>query len=139
MNFKCDGCLKDQSYSELGVTIITVYNEYKRFCRSCRSPKSVAYDIFWDGKPEENLADDPQTGQPPVFFSKGQKAAYLREKGICEAGDRVHGAPVTLVGQKHKVDSRPQVREALHKVKQMGVDARHREYNRIIKEGQRYA
>jgi len=92
--------------------------------------------VYWDGKPEENLADDPVTGQPPVFFSKGHKAAYLKSRGIVEAGDRVHGAPA-MTSTPPKLDSRHEVRMALKKVSEMGRDVRRQEYLRIIKEGQR--
>lgn len=98
--------------------------------------------MFWDGKPEENLADDPVTGKPRVFFSKAEKAAYLKERGLREAGDRLHGAPAELwrnQNQIPKTDTRHEVKMALKKVQEMGRDRRRQEYLRIQKEGRRYA
>lgn len=104
-----------------------------KICRSCMIPKAGIPDVFFDGKPEENLADDPQTGKPRVFASKGEKAAYLKERGIVEAGDRFHGAPFQATAPE-KRNSRDVVREALHRVKQMGQDVRRQAYLKIVKE-----
>ena len=138
MKFLCNGCEKDCDFDlDFSLLIITPKNVTQRFCRECRKPKVGVPDIFWDGKPEENLADDPNTGQPRVFFSKGEKARYLQERGLMEAGDRVHGAPVQLSqNQTRKTDSRPQVQEALRKVKQMSPDYRRNEFLRIKKEAE---
>lgn len=128
---------------------------WKNFCRNCVAPHKFEYkptefkvgsgrasfpDVFWDGKPEENLADDPRTGKPRVFHSKGQKSAYLKEKGIMEAGDKYHGAPVQISQNQLRkaVDGRHEVQMAIKKVKEMGKDQRHQEYLKIIREGQRH-
>ena len=96
-------------------------------------------DVFWDGKPEENLADDPNTGKPRVFSSKGEKAAYLKQRGIMEAGDKVNGAPFSAVRNSYSsCGVRDEAKLALKKVKEMGRDARRREYLKIIRE-RRYA
>lgn len=140
MKFSCDSCKTQKE--RLARCVITVDNEYKRFCVDCVSPQSGIPDVFWDGKPEENLADDPVTGKPRVFFSKGQKAEYLKARGLAEAGDRVHGAPVQLGRDQMapKVDTRHEVRMALKKVKEMGADRRRQEFLRIRREGaRRYA
>jgi hypothetical protein len=110
----------------------------ERFCRWCVSGTVSDPDVFWDGKPEENLADDPVTGKPRVFISKGQKAAYLKDHGLMEAGDSVHGAPV-MFHREHsrKPDSRHETLMAIKKIKEMGQDVRRQEYLRIKKEGQR--
>ena len=112
----------------------------RRYCRLCQSPKAAVPDVYFDGKPEINLADDPTTGKPRVFSSRGEKAAYLKERGICEAGDKVRGAPVMLHKEKPpKLDSRHEVQMALKRVKEMGRDVRRQEYLKIQKEGRRYA
>lgn len=100
-------------------------------CNKHRNPKGSP-DVFFDGKPEHGLADDPRTGQPIVFQSKSAKAAYLKERGLMEAGDRVRGSYPSVLGQP-KRDTRPEVREALHKVRQMSPDRRHQEFLRIRK------
>lgn len=140
MTFFCFGCGIEKDFSECRFWVWPSKGDMQRYCKACRSQKAAVPDVYWDGKPEINLADDPNTGQPRVFFSKGQKAQYLKERGLMEAGDRVHGASVMVHQNQHrKVDSRSMVQEALRKVKQMGRDYRKREYNRIIKEGRNFA
>lgn len=136
MTFFCNSCEKDKDYSSFSLLLIEKWGEgIKRYCRECRTPKAGVPDVFWDGKPEPNLAND-ENGNERVFFSKGQKAAYLKERGLQEAGDRVHGAPVMFhQNQNKRIDTRPQVQEALRKVMQMSPSARHREYQRIKREG----
>lgn len=85
------------------------------------------------------MADDPVTGKPRVFLSKGHKARYLKERGLMEAGDKVRGAFAPAVDHPQKQDNRALVAEALHQVKQMGRDYRRQEYLRIVKEGQKHA
>lgn len=97
-------------------------------------------DVYFDGKPEENLADDPATGRPRMFGSRGEKAAYLKSRGLMEAGDTVHGAPVEVHrNQERRIDTRHEVQMALKKVRDMGRDNRRQEYLRITKEGQNRA
>ena len=116
------------------------YEDGTRICNNCGlSDGGGVPDVFWNGKPEENLADDPNTGNPRIFASKGEKAAYLKEKGLMEAGDKVHGAPWSSLYNNRRNDSRAEVLQSLRKVKQMGIDVRRQEYLRIIKEGERYA
>lgn len=103
-------------------------------------PKMVGLpDVYWDGKPEHNLADDPLTGKPRVFGSKAEKARYLQQRGLSEAGDRVHGGYASAMDVRHTtVDDRTSALKALQHVKQMGRDVRRQEYLRIVKEGQRH-
>lgn len=142
MTFVCDSCGKNRDFmTEYGIAVITAHQEYKRYCRICRAPQSAVPDVYWDGKPEENLADDPNTGKPRIFASKREKAEYLRSRGIMEAGDRVHGAPI-MVSKSQEIkphDSRHEVMMALKRVKEMGRDVRRQEYLKIKKEGQQYA
>lgn len=141
MAFKCSSCTNNKDEREISLVLIEKWGGgVKKYCKDCHRPKAGMADVFFDGKPEINLADDPLTDKPRVFFSKGQKAAYLKSRGIMEAGDRVHGAPVETFKnqiQKPSVDSRDAARKALHHVKQMGQDVRRQEYLRIIKERQR--
>lgn len=141
MMFFCSGCQKDRDFeTEFAILIIQKWGDgIIRFCRECRSPRSAVPDVYWDGKPEGNLADDPVTGQPRVFLSRGQKAAYLKERGLMEAGDRVHGAPVMFHKEQvaPRKDTRHEVRMALKRVREMGRDVRRQQYLRIVREGQR--
>lgn len=136
MIFRCDSCFEERNFeTQYGIGVICSDGKiYKRICRICRAPRVYVPDVYWDGKPEENLANDSITGQPRVFSCKSEKAAYLKERGLMEAGDKVHGAPVQLhQNQNRKQDTRPQVQEALRKVMQMSPDYRHQEYLRIMK------
>lgn len=141
MTFWCDGCARNVDFSDFKMMILSPkHDKVTRLCRGCRSgTTSKVVDVYFDGKPEENLADDPRTGKPRVFSSKGEKAAYLKFKGLMECGDSVHGAPVQLAPNQERkaVDSRHEVQMALKRVREMGRDVRHQEYLRITKEGQR--
>ncbi len=139
MKFFCNCCETEKDFAEYSILVIEKWGHgIKRFCRSCRSPQAGVADVFWDGKPEENLANDPLTDKPRVFFSKGEKAAYLKSRGIMEAGDRVHGAPVQVhQNQNKKVDSKPMVQAALREVMKMSPSRRHQEYLKIVKQGER--
>lgn len=136
--FHCNGCDTERDFeTEYGVLIITINKELNRYCKLCRSPRASVPDVFWDGKPEENLADDPRTGKPPVFLSKGHKASYLKERNLQEAGDSVHGAPLSFarMAPTPKVNSREAVLSALKRARGLSHDVRHREYMKIKKEG----
>lgn len=141
MTFNCDSCGQERDfYLDYGISIVnSEKHTFIRICRLCRRPKGAVPDVYWDGKPEINLADDPLTGRPRTFSSKGEKSAYLRDRGLQEAGDSYHGAPVSSLNTRAKPDGRALAMEALRKVKQMGRDNRRQEYLRIIKEGRRYA
>ena len=74
MKFFCDGCNKDRDFDrEYGLFIATANKEIKRICKLCRKPQTSFPDVYWDGKPEEGLADDPLTGKPRVFFRKARR------------------------------------------------------------------
>lgn len=116
--------------------------EFYECCDGCGGAGPVyAPDVFWDGKPEENLADGPD-GKPITFLSRGQKARYLKEKGIYEAGDSFHGAAFTGIVSESKEEKTRRtsdlVRQARKKVESMGKDVRRREVLKIIKESQRF-
>lgn len=139
MTFRCDSCERNRDFwTDYGLFIATAEREIKRVCRICRSPRAAMPDVYFDGKPEINLADDPITGKPRVFASKMEKARYLRERGIVESGDPVHGAPVFVSREaRPKSDSRHDVKMALKRVKEMGQDVRRQAYLKILKESQR--
>lgn len=102
-------------------------------CDICGDPGSAElHDVYWDGKPEINLADDPGTGKPRIFGSKNEKARYLRERGIVEAGDRHHGAFVSGLGQSAPRDEHA-ARKAIAQVKAMHPAQRREAILRIIK------
>lgn len=118
-------------------------NETKSWiCDQCGASGVYVPDVFWDGKPEENLADGPD-GKPITFLSKGQKARYLQERGISEAGDSFHGAPfTTLVSRDRTQEKRRfsgQVVEARKKVESMGKDVRRQAMLKITQEARNYA
>lgn len=141
MTFYCDGCHENKGYIDFKRASIgpNKGDKIQRFCRLCVHGNAYVPDCFFDGKPEENLADGPD-GKPRVFLSKGEKANYLKSRGLQEAGDRVHGAPVCISKQTvPKIDSRHEVKMAMKKVQEMGSLARRQEYQRIVKEGQRHA
>ena len=95
-------------------------------------------DVFFDGKPEHGLPDDPVTGKPRVFGSKQEKARYLQEAGLREAGDRRGGSYLTPRAIENSDFERPQNHDsamrAIKQVKEMGQDVRRQAYLKIIKE-----
>lgn len=128
----CANCNNKNAYR------MRFYSGGIQVCDNCGlAGSSHVYDVYWDGRPEETLADDPRTGNPRVFASRGEKAAYLRERGLMEAGDKVHGAPVSSLSVPRRTNSRDEVKMALKQVKEMGIDRRRQEYLRITKEGYR--
>ena len=133
----CSGC-DNQNASHVSSRFVDVESggrEYVECCEICGVVQNIwTPDVFWDGKPEENLADGPD-GKPRVFSSKRDKALYLRSKGIFEAGDFRHGAPMSAVDipARNSLKSREQVRAAMNKVKNMGIDVRRREMAKINK------
>lgn len=104
-------------------------------------------DVYWDGKPEHGLPDDPKTGKPMVFSSKAEKAAYLKANGLVEAGDRVNGSKPNIVQQQAQAEAeyhaksvendREMARQALAEVRKMGIDYRRQQVLKILKESGR--
>lgn len=138
MNFYCNGCEITKDFSECRIWIAPVKGSMQRFCKECKSGSATVYDVYFDGKPEVNLADDPITGKPRTFSGRAEKAYYLKQRGISEAGDRVHGAPIQAhQNQNIKVDRNGDVRKALRQVKEMGQDVRRQAYLKAIKEGEK--
>lgn len=97
-------------------------------------------DVFWDGKAEKTLADGPD-GKSRVFGSKREKAIYLKQHHIAEAGDKVHGS-FYLPATKQKTDrakAREEIRKTIAHVQNMGRDYRRQQYLKIVKEAERHA
>lgn len=92
-------------------------------------------DVYWKpGMEEHGLPDDPKTGKPRVFGSKGEKAAFLKANGLVEAGDRMRGSHATIFrDQAPKENPREAVMKALSEVGKMGKDFRRQEFLRISK------
>ena len=71
--------------------------ELYRGCSDCLTEKtpSLSPDVFFDASKGSNQTDpnlcDRYKGKIP-FSSKREKAAILKNKGIREAGDKMHGA-----------------------------------------------
>ena len=131
MAITCGNCGNTKAYR-------TVSGDGWERCDACSDMRGAGVpDVYWDGTPEHGLPDDPQTGQPRIFSSKGEKARFLRENNLVEAGDKVHGSFPTVLGETlERGDAREQAQAALHFVSQMGKDRRRQEYLRIVKEAQ---
>jgi len=134
---ECSGCGNKEAYKT--ASMFTENEQGERvnteWCDRCGTVSNVWMpDVFWDGKPEENLADGAD-GKPRVFGSKRDKAIYLKSKGIFEAGDSYHGAMMsaTRVPARDTRKSLEQTREAIRKAKSMGADVRRREIHRMMK------
>ena len=133
MALECDGCGNKHAHR------IRIYEDRTCICDACgMGANTPVYDVYWDGKPEHGLADDPATGKPRVFTSKAEKAMYLREKGLVEMGDRVKGAHLGVAGRRQKPDSRETVREALNEVRSWGREYRHQKFLEVIKNRGRF-
>lgn len=124
----CNGCGNEKAYR-------TITGDNYEICDRCSQVPSVAHaDVYFDGKEEHGLADDPTTGRPRVFGSRGEKARYLRERNLSEAGDKVRGAPPSASSVESHKNYGLSANQALQLVSQMGADVRRREFNRIMKE-----
>ena len=111
------------------------------YCNVCGEVgNSGVSDVFWKpGMEEHGLPDDPKTGKPMVFNSKGEKARYLSANNLVEAGDRMRGAPASILREQgRKENNREVALQALHHVKQMGQDRRREEFNRLRRESGRF-
>lgn len=108
-------------------------------CDRCGNAGAVSVsDVFWDGKPEINLADDPRTGKPMVFESRAAKAAYLKEHGLVQVDGRNHGSLGYGVSSTAEKDFRPMIRETIREVKNMGRDVRRSMVWKIIKDAKAF-
>lgn len=135
MNWTCTGCGNPKPYK-------TVSGRGWEYCDRCGDmPATVIPDVYWDGTEEHGLADDPKTGKPMVFSSKGEKARYLKEHHLIEAGDKIHGSNPSILREMRDMRDEHVAREtalqALATVRQMGGIARREAIQKILKESGR--
>lgn len=134
----CAGCGNPEAYRT------RTYAGGAQVCDRCGGLGPLALpDVFWDGMPEHGLADDPVSGGPRVFLSRGQKARYLKEKGLVEAGDRIRGSNLTSRSGPAAADkasararNRDLARAARAQVRKMGRDVRRQKYLEIKKQAE---
>jgi len=113
----CNGCGNDKAYKTISV------DDFE-YCDRCGEFSSRALpDVYWDGKPEHGLADDPVTGKPRVFSSKMEKARYLKERGLVE-GWAKNPTDVRKNGREEAIS-------ALKEVSKWGKDYRRQQFLRI--------
>ena len=133
---ECNGC-GSQTATQLRTGFFTNEQgerERYEYCNQCSDVSGASLpDVFWDGKPEINLADDPTTGKPRVFASKFEKARYLKERGLMEAGGGYHGCRTSMPPVQEKKTG-PTAAEARAKVAQMGKAYKREQVWKIIKE-----
>lgn len=109
------------------------------WCDGCAVVEFSLPDVYVDGKPEWNLPDDPRTGKPPVFGSRIEKLAFLKEHNLVEARGSEHGGPSMPKAhpEPDRAKARHEARLALKHVGEMGRGVRRQEYLRILKERER--
>lgn len=90
----CSGCGNENARR-----VRIVYDEDDRIetCEDCGRLTSLYYpDVYFPGEPymDPNLVRPTDVHSPDGILvrSKRHKAALLREQGLVERGDRVHGA-----------------------------------------------
>ena len=91
--FSC--CQREYTLELLKKITITAKGDYIRQCRDCLSGNPVLHDVFIGNSSggimyEENIADK-KTGEPIPFYDKASKVAAMKQAGVHEAGDRIHG------------------------------------------------
>lgn len=113
--------------------------ERQECCEACGSAGNVYVpDVYDYTKPLENLCDR-ETGKPLEFISRSHKARYMRERGVSEVGDRIHGAPYSIGDANKPLDRgrvRAEVREAIQRVKQMPPEQKRAMMRQIRERGQ---
>lgn len=110
---------------------------YREVCDRCGSAGSVSVsDVYWDGKPEVNLADDPATGRPRVFGSRGEKARYLKDHGLMQVDGRNHGGLGYGSSSTVPKDWKPVIRETIRNVQNMGRDVKRSLIWKMLKKSQ---
>ena len=114
----CNGCGNDKAYR-------TFQGDGFEICDKCGdAPTVFCPDVYFDGKPEHGLADDPNTGKPRVFNSKGEKARYLREHNLVEGWHKT---------EQKQESARVSAERALAEVRKMGAEFKRQEFLRIKK------
>lgn len=90
--FAC--CGKDVDLKLLRRAVIDASGNYLRYCTSCASGNTLSVPDVYIGNGsgvqyEENIAD--KMGNPIPFYDKASKIAAMKQAGVHEAGDRIHG------------------------------------------------
>ena len=102
-------CIKCKRYIdevEVRLKRLTIGSEnhpkFEKLCSDCFDGKLAKIsDVFYgygSGEHTEENICNPETGKPIPFSSREGKAAAMREAGVREAGDMVHGARTTFTG-----------------------------------------
>ena len=112
----CDGCGNQKAFAVRRAA----GKESRWTCNFCDEIFTLpaSYDVFFDGASNPNLCDN--LGNPVEFVSKGHKARWMREHRVQEAGDLVHGARYSPLGEKGngRRDCKEEVREAVRQAKE---------------------
>jgi hypothetical protein len=91
---ECRACGNKEAYH-----VRTIYDEGQLWdsCNKCSQIGAGQSnpDVYWPGHEykSENLCDT--NGNPILLRSRQHKAQVMKELGVSEAGDRIHGAPYT--------------------------------------------
>lgn len=96
--FNCGACGQEREDGDFSVAKIA-NDKFVKFCKSCSSGSGGTPDVWYgygSGEhTEENIAypkGHPLSGQPIPFHDKRSKLAAMRQAGVRECGDRVHGS-----------------------------------------------
>lgn len=110
----CDGCGNPNAF---GLRRAIGRGWTCNFCDELFSFAST-FDVFFDGQSNPNLCDD--LGRPVEFISKGQKSRWMKDRGVQEAGDLVHGARYSAAGPiaRERRDCKEEVRQAVAKARE---------------------
>lgn len=70
------------------------YSAKGESCNSCGASNNFKFsDVYFKGPGiEPNLADPNKTQMGTMIYSREHKARVMKELGVKESGDRVHGA-----------------------------------------------
>lgn len=123
---KCDAC----GTNKARVQMLVAPGEW--VCDLCSDvPAPTIPDVYWgNGRIIENLVDE--RGQPIRFMSKGHKAAVLKEKGLSEIGDKIHGSPWVTGHAPTQHNAREEIRKAVAQVRNMTPGERRNRMHKII-------
>lgn len=87
----CRGCGRTDAWAVRTIVDGNELIDTCNFCSGVGSGGTAASDVYFP-RPHacQNITDE--AGKPIFFESKSHKAQVMREKGLSEVGDRVHGA-----------------------------------------------
>jgi len=90
MALDCDGCGNEKAAS-----LFISYGKEGRICicdRCGHTGIASSPDVYWPGHTYESQNITDRMGKPIPLTSKRQKAKIMKEMGLKEVGDRVHGS-----------------------------------------------